>query len=359
MFLLFLGVGILLWYRLPEKKTETIIPSARPIVSPTQHITSVTPTLLPANKILQNNYHVYQSFNNCGPAALSMTLSYYGHAVSQEDLGRQMRPYQNQLGDNDDKSVTLDELAEESKKYNLVPFHRPAGNINLLKTFIAQGFPVITRTLLTTHEDIGHYRIIKGYDDSTKQLIQDDSLQGSNLSYSYDEFNQLWKYFNYEYLVLVPTEQIAVLKHILGKYIDEKQAWEDAEKNAAEILKVDPSNIAAGFNRAIALYHLGQYSESLNQFEQIENRLPFRTLWYQIEPIQAYMHAGNTDRVLMMTDAILSNQNRAFSELYLLRGNVYEQRGQIDMARTEYEKAIFYNTNLQKARDALNNTYPN
>ena len=41
-----------------------------------------------------------------------MALSYYGVRESQQDLGRDLRPYQNPQGNNDDKSVTLAELAE-------------------------------------------------------------------------------------------------------------------------------------------------------------------------------------------------------------------------------------------------------
>jgi hypothetical protein len=69
----------------------------------------------PATKILDNNYHVFQTFNNCGPAALSMLLSYYGINISQDQLGNELRPYQNPQGDNDDKSVTVAELEENQK----------------------------------------------------------------------------------------------------------------------------------------------------------------------------------------------------------------------------------------------------
>src|SRR3989304_4636966 len=64
----------------------------------------------PAVKIIPHKLQVFQTFNNCGPAALSMTLSYFGINESQQKLGNELRPYQNPQGDNDDKSVTLDEL---------------------------------------------------------------------------------------------------------------------------------------------------------------------------------------------------------------------------------------------------------
>jgi uncharacterized protein len=116
-----------------------------------------------SQKILQTNYHIFQSFNNCGPAALSMALSHYGINKSQEELGQTLRPWQNPEGINDDKSVTLEELAEESKKYGLIPYHRPNGDIEKIKLFITYDIPVIARTWLTAQENIGHYRVGKGY----------------------------------------------------------------------------------------------------------------------------------------------------------------------------------------------------
>jgi len=81
--------------------------------------------------------------------------------------------------------------------------------------------------------------------------------------------------------------------------------------------------------------------------------LPWRTFWYQIEPIEAYFALGDYDRVLDMTSQVLNNHNLAFSELYLIRGDIYKQRGDIDLARQEYEKAVYYNINLDRARVAL------
>ena len=118
---------------------------------------------VPSQKVLSNGgYHIFQTFNNCGPAALSMALRFYGTNVSQAQLGQALRPYQIPGGDNDDKSVTLDELGEKAKEYGLIPYHRPMGNPQIVKQFIANDMPVIARTLTKPTEDIGHYRVIKG-----------------------------------------------------------------------------------------------------------------------------------------------------------------------------------------------------
>jgi tetratricopeptide (TPR) repeat protein len=85
----------------------------------------------------------------------------------------------------------------------------------------------------------------------------------------------------------------------------------------------------------------------------VENFLPARALWYQLEPIQAYYQLANYDRVFSITDQIIENGNRANSELYLIRGQIYENQGNTSAARTEYQKAVFYNVNLEEAKTAL------
>jgi uncharacterized protein len=183
---------------------------------------------LPQSKTLVNDYHIFQSFNNCGPAALSMTLSYYGINISQAELGQQLRPYQIPGGNNDDKSVTLEELAKKGEAYDLIAYHRPNGNPELIKQFINYDIPVITRTWLHENEDIGHFRVMKGFDERTKEFIQDDSYENKNLRYSYETFNTLWEKYNYEYLVLVPKDKQQIAEEILGENKDEIIAWKNA-----------------------------------------------------------------------------------------------------------------------------------
>jgi tetratricopeptide (TPR) repeat protein len=316
----------------------------------------ITPTILPtppATKLLSNDYQIFQSFNNCGPASLSMALSYYNIHKTQEELGQILRPYQNPQGDNDDKSVTLDELAKEGEKYGLIAYHRPNGTIEKLKAFITLEIPVITRTWLYPNEDIGHFRVVKGYDDTTGEIIQDDSYQGHNIHYSYDTFNSMWDKFGYEYLILVPQDKQKQAEAILGNDKDEKIAWRNAISSFQGILKQDPTNIDAQFNLSVAYYNIGDYKQSVAAYEKVMDRLPVRTLWYQIEPIKAYYQLGNDQKVFDLTDTILNHDNRAFSELYILRGKIYEKNGNLTAAKSEYEKSVFYNKNLTDANNAL------
>ena len=347
-FLIFsiITLNIIVFFKVYENKPPVL--NVFPVKTSVTDFPSPTPSSqpLPATKVIENDYHVFQTFNNCGPAALSMALSYYDIEKSQQDLGNILRPYQNPQGDNDDKSVTLEELAKKASEYNLVPFHRPNGNTLLIKQFIANNIPVIARTLLKENDDIGHFRVIKGYDDTTQEFIQDDSLQGHNLRYSYSQFKRLWQIFNYEYLVLVPIQKQKIATNILGEEIDEVTSWKKAADNSYKELELNPNNIYSRFNLSVALYNTGDLQNSISEFEKVENKLPPRTLWYQIEPIKAYFESGNYEKVFSLTDKIFNNQNRAFSELYIIRGEIFKKQGNDTKAKMEFEKAYFYNKNL-------------
>jgi tetratricopeptide (TPR) repeat protein len=130
-------------------------------------------------------------------------------------------------------------------------------------------------------------------------------------------------------------------------------AWTNAVKLSEQQLEQNPADIYARFNLSVAYHNIGDYQKSVEEFEKIQNQLPFRTLWYQIEPIDSYFKLGNYNKVFQISDSILNNQNRAYSELYLLRGNSYLKQGDREAAQGEFEKALLYNKNLKSAQEAL------
>jgi predicted double-glycine peptidase len=332
-------------------------PTATARVVTGAHITTAAPTLvvkaLPASALLQNDYQIYETWNNCGPASLSMALSYFGINESQAVLGQALRPYENTTGDNDDKDVTMQELAAEARTFGLLAYYRPHGTMQMIKRFIALGAPVIAETLMTTDDDIGHYRVIKGYDNSSLSLIQDDSMQGHNVRFTYADFNAMWRQYNYQYLVLAPKNKKLQAEAILGRDLDPKTAWRETAATDRAMLIANPSDIDSRFNLSIALYYLGDYQQSVNEFEQVRSQLPARTLWYQIEPLEAYYALGDYQQVISLADDTLNNGDRAFSQLYILLGDIDRKQGNLQAAKTEFQNAVFYNINLKAARVAL------
>lgn len=298
--------------------------------------------------------HTYQTFNNCGPATLSMALSFYGVTASQGELGGKIRPWQNQSGDNDDKNIFSYEFVDWAKTYGLEGINRPNGTIDLLKRFTANGIPVIVKTWLNVNDDIGHFRIVRGFDEEKKVIIQDDSYHGPNKRIPYYDFLSMWQPFGYDYIVIYTKDMEPKVRAIIGDDADQKTAWQNALARADKEKGLSPESVYPTFNASVASYYLGDYEKTISEFEKVESKLPRRMLWYQIEPILAYQELKNFDRVFEISNRILENGDRAFSELYLIRGEIYLAQGDKERARQEFELAVKYNQNLKSAQDALN-----
>jgi len=67
---------------------------------------------------------------------------------------------------------------------------------------------------------------------------------------------------------------------------------------------------------AVANYYLGNYEQSIIDYESVANSLPRRMLWYQLEPILAMQKLKQYDKILALSERILNGGNRAYSELY-------------------------------------------
>jgi tetratricopeptide (TPR) repeat protein len=223
----------------------------------------------------------------------------------------------------------------------------------LLKRFLAIGLPVIAETVMTKDDDIGHYRVVKGYDDQAGLITQDDSMQGHNVQFSAADFDYMWKKYNYEYLVLAPKAKQGLVEAILGKDLNVRTAWEQTVKMDEAALAQNPGDVDSTFNLSVADYYVGDYQASVNAYEKVQYQLPFRTLWYQIEPIESYYMLRDYQKVFSITASILNNGNRAFSQLYILRGEIDQKEGNIAAAKTEFENAVYYNIHLKAAQDAL------
>lgn len=311
---------------------------------------------IPQKKSIEGLAHAWQSFNNCSSVALMVALSHWGIKDTQEVIAEATRPWNNPNGNNDDKSVTLYELADyASARHGVATYVRPNGSLELLKEFIANDIPVVARTLMYPNDDIVHYRVVRGYDDVAGKITESDGINGPNMTMSYDEWMHLWRNFNYSYLIVVPPEKKALVERILESERNEKTAWQNAKERAESELAKNRSDMIAHYNLITALFYLGDYEGAVREFEAIEPNLTRRVLWYQHEPIDAYFRLGNYDRVLELTKSVINDNNKSVSELYVLRGKIFESRGDTAAARAEYEKAIQYNEHLQSAIDALAN----
>jgi len=124
-----------------------------------------TPASLESTDVMLTGFrHIYQTWNNCGPATLSMNLSFYGWDGGQADAAKFLKP------DPEDKNVSPHEMAAFARSMGLEAVVRVNGSIPLIKQFLHAGIPVLIEKGFEPDPQPqegwqGHYELIVGYDD--------------------------------------------------------------------------------------------------------------------------------------------------------------------------------------------------
>jgi hypothetical protein len=168
---------------LPSTSTPTPAPpTATPTVTPTPTRTPTptpTPTPPPPSALLEPMNYQAQTYNNCRRASIAILLGYYDHWVTQHEVTA---------------GPSLCDIVQYMPQYQLkARAYRSAVPRDPIRHLLANGIPVIVLQRLWTDSNIGHFRVIKGYDDETGEFISDDPLQskGPDFRISYDTFERL------------------------------------------------------------------------------------------------------------------------------------------------------------------------
>jgi tetratricopeptide (TPR) repeat protein len=115
----------------------------------------------------------------------------------------------------------------------------------------------------------------------------------------------------------------------------------------------DPKDAFAQFNLGSGLVALKRYAEAAAAFDRARTLgLPWRMIWYQFSPYEAYLHVGRYDEVIALADALLS-QTDDLEEAHYYKGLALRARGRPEEARREFETALRYNSNYREAQKAL------
>ncbi len=292
-----------------------------------------------------------QGWNNCGPATLTNALVHFGYADDQQRAANWLKP------DREDKNVSPWQMAEfvntqipEAPIYGLV---RSGGDIETLQRLMVHQFPVIIEKgfLPAGYDWMGHYLLLAGYDNAAGEFAAMDSFLGSDMRYSYDDINEKWQHFNYTYLVLYTADREAELMTLLGDHADE---WQNhiitLERARAEAI-ADPSDAHAWFNMGSSFVRLGMFDAAAQAYDQaLSLGLPWRMMWYQFGPYEAYYHTGRYDDMIAM---VRQNQNDGgghfVEETWYYLGMAREGRGETALALQNYQTAINFNPNFAPA----------
>ncbi len=367
----------------PEPPTpEKTVQNEQDPLTPTPALTA---TPLPDAVQLDGVKFVKQNerWNYCGPANLAMALNFWGWDGTRDDIARVIKPGINnpnlsfiQRG-RSDKNVMPAEMIDfiaENTQYSVVA--RFGGNLELIKTFIANGYPVLVEKG-TYREDtsnniswMGHYMFTTGYEESDGSLIVQDSLiddgntaeDHKNVRMNNQQYLDDWRSFNYLFLVVYPPERQDEVYELLGPWADPdwgyRHALEIAEKEAETLQGIH--RFFALFNKGTSLVKLQRFEEAASAYDEAykyypeipEEDRPWRMLWYQTWPYMAYYYSGRYRDTLNLANQTL-NQPDLEESLYW-RARAKAALGDIDGATADLQRALHLNQNFDAAAIQLN-----
>lgn len=331
----------------------TEIPTTLPTVLPT--LTPITTDAIGLKPIqpavqLTGVVHEAQRFNNCGPTTLRMYLSYFGYTQdSQVQIANVLKP------NKDDRNVGPEELVGYAQQKGFHAITRVNGDLERLKLLLSNDLPVVIETGYDPPRAkqgwMGHYRLLTGYDE--RGVTAQDSYNGPDQFVSWDEVETFWKHFNRTYILMYTDAQEPTVRAILGEDLDDDTMYAYAAQRAQEEWNANPNDAFAAFNLGSALVGLREYEAAANAFDQARVlKLPWRMMWYQFGPYEAYLNSGRYQEIVALADATLKPTGD-LEESYYYKGLALKKLGRIEQAREAFQTALRYNSNYQAAQQAL------
>ena len=357
--------------------------AATPLSAANEATPTSTLAPLPATINLPGVIYVDQRgrWNYCGPANLTMALKFWGWQGNADDVAKVVKP-----GENDPTKSFIDRGFTDKNvmPYELVDFvndntqfHalvRYGGDIQLVKTMVAAGFPVLAEKGYYEADYngkigwLGHYQFITGYDDNAQQLIVKDTWNdGPNFHIAYDTFMNGWRSFDYIFIVVYPPDRENDVMNLLGSYADPK--W--AAQNALNVDNKDVQTLTgmdlffAWFAKGTSHVALQQYTDAANAYDRafsIYNSLgndnserPYRMMWYQSGPYFAYYYSARYQDVIDLANTTLNKTIAAptLEESLYWRGMAEQALGDTTDAIADFKKANYLNPKMAAIIQAL------
>jgi hypothetical protein len=342
-------------------------PEASPTLPPTFTPPPPTPTLVPLPRTarLEGITHQFQEWNNCGPATLSMTLSYFGIRARQSDTAAFLKP------NPEDRNVTPAEMVEYVlSQTDILAMEQVNGDLYTIRRLLDAGLPVILEIGIEPPGEFrwlgwyGHYMLAVAYDDDRQQLWVYDSWLGTSEEplqnahpdgrvLPYSTLAEFWPQFNRNYIVLYRPQEADIVAEIIGENLDETVMWQNALQTIRNETAAAPDNAFNWFNLGTTYNALGQYEDAAAAFDQARAiGLPWRMLWYQFGPYEAYYQVGRYEDVLLLANTTLENRPY-FEESFYYRGLAQAALGNAAAARDDFRRAATFNPRYVPAVEAL------
>jgi tetratricopeptide (TPR) repeat protein len=336
--------------------TEDSSATARP--SPTEAPPTATPTPIPGQVRLEAPDFEKQDINNCGPAALSTNLRYWGWDGDQFSVAEVVKPVR------EDRNVNVEELVYFVRNHAgwLNIEYRVGGSLEQVRKFIAAGIPVLIEETFHMDEPFwprddlwaGHYLLVTGYDDARKVFTTQDTYYGANQAVEYTQLDENWKSFNRVLIVIFRPDQQPIVEGILGADWDVDANRRNALEEARAETVSNPEDAYAWFNLGSNLVYFEEYAEAALAYDTARGLgLPQRMFRYQFGPFLAYFHAGRQPDLLALTEYALERTPNSEEDL-LWRGWALYRDGDTNSAAEHFRRALEANPTYTDADYALN-----
>ena len=304
---------------------------------------------VPAAFVLEGMGLEYQSMNNCGPANLSMDLTFWGWSTTQDVTKAGLRTHK------EDRNVMLSEMRDfVIEKTNLSALVRYGGTLDTVKRLVSNGFPILLERGHTDPDDgwMGHYSIVTAYDDAKRTVRIPDTLLGV-MNLSYDELMLDWAHFDGIYLVVYPPEREAEVLALLGPDADPaKNLQNTLDQVTARIQQASGRELFfAWYSRGSILVEMKNYVEAAQAYDQAfavyaqlpAGERPWRITWYQVGAYPAYYYTGRYQDSLSLAMQTLSNKRSPeLPESWYWAGRASAALKMTDDAISNYRKALEY-----------------
>jgi tetratricopeptide (TPR) repeat protein len=265
----------------------------------------------------------------------------------------------------DDKNVMPAEMVAFVEQFTqLAALTRFGGDLDLLRSLLAAGYPVLVEAGHDPPDDswMGHYLVVNGYDDDLRMFTLQDSLTNPDVPMTYADLTQhWWRDFNYVYLVIYPKERQAELERLLGPRLDQAYSYQLAAQIALdEITRLQGRDLFfAWFNLGSSQVGLADYTGAAQSYDQAfeiyrslpEDLRPYRLMWYQVGPYQAYYNTGRYQDVINLANTTFTWVGKpVLEESYYWRGMAYQALGNSNQAIADLKKAAALNPNYTAPR---------
>jgi len=300
-----------------------------------------------------------------------MALTFWGWDGNRDVVGEYVKP------EDKDKNVMPYELQDfvETQTEGMTALTRNGGDIEVIKSLIAAGFPVLTEKGYYERDYtgklgwMGHYQFINGYDDARQAFtVQDTYIPGGkDHRLPYDELIEGWRSFNYLFMVVYPVERGEEVQRLLGPWADpvwaNNHALEKAQAEAASLTGID--QFFAWFNQGTSHTNLQQYPDAAAAYDQafaLYNNLtddyqrPYRIMWYQTWPYWAYYYSGRYQDVINLANTTLIDtiSEPVLEESFYWRALAREALGDTQGAIDDLREAVRLNPNFGAGWEQLN-----